>query len=339
MHAILAAIEALGASRDRRQLARLLVRATGQMFGHEADIAFFCQERDQTAEILIYTGPGVSLALEESWILLLRDKLLSPNIATTCILADRTYGIVPLHASELGETRTFLAFSTTTARYALEHETLLCLARVYGNQLRLLDYSELDSLTRLLNRKTFDETFDRLLTHVDSHDDPALERRTAESGEAWLCVIDIDHFKRINDTFGHLFGDEVLLRIGDLMRKTFRSEDRLFRFGGEEFVVILNADGPDHATRGFDRFRQAVESHEFPQVGQVTCSIGFTRAGGADVPTDVLGRADEALYFGKKNGRNQVNGYEQLIVSGAIAAPVAVESTTEADFDIDALFE
>ena len=153
-----------------------------------------------------------------------------------------------------------------------------------------------------------------------------------------LLLIDIDHFKRINDSFGHLFGDEVLLRMGELMRKTFRDGDRLFRFGGEEFVVILNAPDEDLAAAGFERFRWSVESHEFPQIGKVTCSIGFTAVAPMDVPTDVVGRADEALYYAKEHGRNRVCCYEWLIADGAIAKPEPVAAKIADDFDIDALF-
>jgi diguanylate cyclase (GGDEF)-like protein len=151
-------------------------------------------------------------------------------------------------------------------------------------------------------------------------------------------MIDVDHFKRVNDSFGHLFGDEVLLRMGDLMRKTFRGGDRLFRFGGEEFVVILNAQDEALAATSFNRFRISVENHEFPQVGKVTCSIGFTAVTNRDVPTDVVGRADEALYYAKESGRNQVRCYERLVAEGAIVKPSVAETPATDDFDIDALF-
>jgi diguanylate cyclase (GGDEF)-like protein len=126
--------------------------------------------------------------------------------------------------------------------------------------------------------------------------------------------------------------------MGELMRRTFRGGDRLFRFGGEEFVVILNAADETLASASFNRFRTSVEKHEFPQVGTVTCSIGFTAVSTMDAPTDVVGRADEALYFAKEHGRNQVCCYERLVVEGAIAKPVAAEAPVEKDFDIDALF-
>jgi diguanylate cyclase (GGDEF)-like protein len=179
-----------------------------------------------------------------------------------------------------------------------------------------------------------------MVSSVDDPDDGFEDRRDhlEEGSPAWLCVVDIDHFKRVNDSFGHLFGDEVLLRMGDLMRKTFRGGDRLFRFGGEEFVVILNAEDEALAATSFNRFRNSVEKHEFPQVGKVTCSIGFTAVTNMDVPTDVVGRADEALYFAKEHGRNQVCCYERLVAEGAIAQPVAAEAPVADDFDIDALF-
>jgi diguanylate cyclase (GGDEF)-like protein len=261
--------------------------------------------------------------------------------AVSLTVHGRNRGAIVLHSSELASEQLILAYESGQGHSNDLSERIECVARIYGNQIELLDYSELDTLTRLLNRKTFDETFDRLLTAVNSRTDGVgSERRDhREAGSpAWLCVIDIDHFKRVNDSFGHLFGDEVLLRMGDLMRKTFRCGDRLFRFGGEEFVVILNAEDEELASKSFNRFRVSVENHEFPQVGQVTCSIGYTAVSAKDVPTDVVGRADEALYYAKEHGRNQVCCHERLVAEGAIAKPVVAESAAADDFDIDALF-
>lgn len=332
-------MEAISACRDRHELWRLLVKAAVALLGEDADIALYRRERDEIS-LAVSRGNHVATADSGIW----RELLVAsqvPGGVSSRVRDGRTYGVVPLQSSEVGGARDLLALSVAEKRFAACLEDLLCLVRIYGNHVRLLDYSELDSLTRLLNRKTFDETFDRLLqAHPveEMHGDIQVERRQHDDGAPWLGVIDIDHFKRINDTFGHLFGDEVLLRIADLMRKTFRSEDRLFRFGGEEFVVILNAEDEEHAVRGLERFREAVESHEFPQVGKVTCSIGMTAISSRDVPTDVVGRADEALYFAKEHGRNQVACYEDLVAEGAIAAPVANEAPA-VDFDIDSLFE
>ena len=277
----------------------------------------------------------------QEWGDFIEEVRLDRSVKTRTI-AGRNCGAVTLHSSELATDQMILAYDVGQNDAAEHAEEIACLARIHDSQIRLLDYSELDTLTRLLNRKTFDETFDRLLT---SHSGAATEdgfddrRGNLEDGSpAWLCVVDIDHFKRVNDSFGHLFGDEVLLRMGELMRKTFRGGDRLFRFGGEEFVVILNAANEKLAALSFNRFRTSVESHEFPQVGKVTCSIGFTAVSDMDVPTDVVGRADEALYFAKEHGRNQVCCYEQLVAEGVIEKPVPAEAPVADDFDIDALF-
>jgi len=167
----------------------------------------------------------------------------------------------------------------------------------------------------LLNRKTFDDNLHQILAAEESAKHVDKERRTDRPVQFsnWLVVIDIDHFKRINDQFGHLFGDEVLILIADTMRKAFRRRDKLFRFGGEEFVVLLRHVSEKHAYLALERFRQAVGMRDFPQVGKVTVSIGYTRFQELDNSTDVLGRADEALYYAKHHGRDQVRNYEELI--------------------------
>lgn len=216
------------------------------------------------------------------------------------------------------------------------------LLNIYAEHLVLLDYAELDTLTKLNNRKTFDENFDRFIAIAEE-----AQRRTTDQAApdmlapkfCWLGVVDIDKFKRINDNFGHLFGDEVLLRVAELMKKSFRGSDKLFRFGGEEFVILLRHVSAYNAHMVFDRFRQAVEEHEFPQVGQVTCSLGYVQIDPTLTPAEILGRADESLYFCKDNGRNQIARYEVLIQKGLIEAPVAPAANEDLQADIDALFD
>ena len=212
---------------------------------------------------------------------------------------------------------------------------------IYAEHIGLLDYAELDTLTRLHNRKTFDENFDRFISMAEAAQNREEEADTdPESAPfCWLGVADIDKFKRINDNFGHLFGDEVLIRVADLMKKSFRTSDKLFRFGGEEFVVMLRFVCARNAASVFERFRQAVEEHDFPQVGQVTCSLGYVQIDPSLTPAEILGRADEALYFSKGNGRNQINRYEDLVAAGLIAAPVVMVANDDLQADIDALFD
>ena len=198
---------------------------------------------------------------------------------------------------------------------------------VYRNYQSLLDYSERDSLTGLLNRKTFDEKFSKLVTGGMADEEQAEKvdherRHHADVQEQWLAVVDIDHFKRVNDQFGHLYGDEVLILVANLLRLSFRAQDRVFRFGGEEFVILLRSTTREDAYRIFERFRANVEKHDFPQVGQVTVSVGFVRINPAETPVVILGHADQALYYAKANGRNRVCNYEELVSGGSLQGQI-----------------
>ncbi|WP_313071933.1 GGDEF domain-containing protein [Melaminivora sp.] len=186
---------------------------------------------------------------------------------------------------------------------------------VYQNYQSLLDYSERDALTGLLNRKTFEEQFTR-------QPPVAAEAVGEDTPGNWLAAVDIDHFKRVNDRFGHLYGDEVLILVANQLRTLFRSQDRIFRFGGEEFVVLLRAATLAQARGALERLRASVEAHAFPQIGGITVSIGFAAAHGG-APVEILGRADQALYYAKENGRNQVRFYGDLVESGQLRARVA----------------
>ena len=203
---------------------------------------------------------------------------------------------------------------------------------VYRNFQNLLDYSERDSLTGLLNRKTFDDQLAKMLVASAEQEAPQPgqpeRRQTADENKQWLAVVDVDHFKSVNDKFGHLYGDEVLILIANLMTSSFRSQDRVFRFGGEEFVVLLRSTTLDNAQKIIDRFRTNVEAHVFPQVGQVTVSVGFVAISPYESPVNILGRADQALYYAKSHGRNQACHYDQL-VSGGLLEAAASNDTAE----------
>jgi diguanylate cyclase (GGDEF)-like protein len=203
---------------------------------------------------------------------------------------------------------------------------------VYRNFQNLLDYSERDSLTGLLNRKTFDDQLARMLHGAHEHDPrlPGLAERRQTHGpeKQWLAVVDVDHFKAVNDKFGHLYGDEVLILIANLLQSSFRAQDRVFRFGGEEFVVLLRSTTLDNTWKIIERFRTNVESHDFPQVGKVTVSVGFVSISAYESPVVTLGHADQALYYAKSNGRNQACHYDDLVSHGVLQA-VASNDTAE----------
>ena len=190
--------------------------------------------------------------------------------------------------------------------------------RIYRNFQGLLDYSERDTLTGLLNRKTFDESF--LKATSEPHGVAPLmadgRRQVASNHRHWLGVIDIDHFKSVNDNFGHLIGDEVLLLLSRLMRSSFRFHDRLYRFGGEEFVVLMRCACEQDAALALERMRSNTAAYPFPQVGQITISIGITEDKPGDTPGGAFERADKAVYFAKGHGRNQVQSHAELVAHG-----------------------
>ncbi|MBE9610225.1 GGDEF domain-containing protein [Chitinilyticum piscinae] len=184
------------------------------------------------------------------------------------------------------------------------------IARIYENHIALLDYGETDTLTGLLNRKTLERQYFKIVTALQNL--PAIQsqgtgrRQDQVPAQYFLAVFDIDHFKQINDRLGHLFGDEVLLLVAQLMRSSFRSDDCLFRYGGEEFVVILGPQSREGVMLALERFREQVEQHDFPQIGRVTLSGGIAAIQPFEVLSMTLGRADQALYEAKSSGRNRM---------------------------------
>lgn len=189
---------------------------------------------------------------------------------------------------------------------------------IYQNFLAVIYDNEHDTLTGLLNRKTFDEKLSTFLNkdpqESSNHSVVDHNQRTTHSNTGhFIGVLDIDHFKRINDGFGHIYGDEVLLLFSNLMKKIFRQSDILFRFGGEEFIVFLLNTTLEDALKTFNRFRHELELFEFSQIGQITVSIGVSAVDPNLHSTHLIEQADQALYYAKDNGRNQVCYYHQLI--------------------------
>lgn len=201
--------------------------------------------------------------------------------------------------------------------------------RIYENYLYILNKSERDKLTGLLNRHSFDTKFSRLLQiqkdekQSDSKSQVTNERRQqATDSYAWLAIIDIDHFKNINDKFGHVCGDEVLLMLSQRMKAFFRSSDLIFRFGGEEFVIILEPIPHEMAKRTLERFRNKVADSNFPLIEKITISGGYIKITNLHYPVTLIERADQALYYAKKNGRNCIYSYELLVERGELSEQV-----------------
>jgi len=154
-----------------------------------------------------------------------------------------------------------------------------------------------DPLTGLPNRAAYDE-------HI-AHE---LERWTRYQQGFSIAVADLDHFKSINDSYGHLAGDKVLRLIGKILHKQSRSTDMISRYGGEEFVIIMPGTDAAAAVQAMEKLRKAVESSPFNFYGKpvnVTMSFGITQIKATDDLDKLFARADKALYRAKQNGRNQ----------------------------------
>jgi len=157
-----------------------------------------------------------------------------------------------------------------------------------------LEYSATyDNLTRLFNRHSFIKIFDRVLNQPIKKS---------------LIYFDIDHFKQINDTFGHDVGDLVLKKVARVVRKTLRRDDVVARWGGEEFVVLLPNTDKKAATVVAEKLRKAIKELEIPQLKgrKVTASFGVTEIKKGDTLDSAIKRADEALYEAKRSGRDRV---------------------------------
>ncbi|WP_166668745.1 diguanylate cyclase [Thiohalophilus thiocyanatoxydans] len=152
-----------------------------------------------------------------------------------------------------------------------------------------------DSLTGLYNRRKFEN----LLLHE-------LERADRYHRYVAAILLDIDHFKTVNDRFGHNAGDEVLRQLADTLQTRMRASDVPARWGGEEFIVLLPETDLDGARQTAETLRQTIADTRFPTVGQVTASLGVSTYQPGETLDSLIKRADDALYQAKKAGRNRV---------------------------------
>lgn len=118
-------------------------------------------------------------------------------------------------------------------------------------------------------------------------------------------MLDLDHFKDVNDTYGHAVGDQVLQEFTQLVQAELRQGDTLARWGGEEFTIAVPGTTLEAAIRLAERLRRAVETHEFPMVGNLTVSLGIAEYQAGDSALTLLERADVGLYQAKAGGRNR----------------------------------
>jgi diguanylate cyclase (GGDEF)-like protein len=315
--------------RDRDDIERSLVELVSQFLdadivslyklqrGSESDLAVSCVAAiNNPAGMQVTRGTSEALQLADlaSWRRCLEKR--APR--ATLLTPGRFETVVPVIGAN-GEPLGLLRIVRPTAPDSRELNLVTGILQIISNHLALLDYGERDVLTGLLNRRTFETQFEKMRG--------SLARRAAANPEhaSWLALVDIDRFKAVNDRHGHMIGDEVLVETGQIIQHSLRGTDHVYRFGGEEFAVLL-PDVPKHvAASAFERLRRAVEQHAFPKVGEVTVSVGWTQIRLHDSASHALERADRALYHAKDSGRNRTYHYDELLATGLFQRPAGLD--------------
>jgi diguanylate cyclase len=190
------------------------------------------------------------------------------------------------------------SLSTLTAQLEASHEEV---AKLRGELRRVREEASRDPLSGVLNRRSFDTELARLCREAD-----------ASGTTMSLVMLDIDHFKRINDTYGHPFGDQVIRAVGQVLSSLTRERDVAARYGGEEFALLLPQTQVTGAREVAERIRVAIARGHIKRgdgdapVGTVTVSAGVAQRMPGEEPTPLLARADRALYASKQAGRDRV---------------------------------
>ncbi|MCG8483929.1 MAG: GGDEF domain-containing protein, partial [Clostridia bacterium] len=165
----------------------------------------------------------------------------------------------------------------------------------YLSDKELIKLTITDALTGIFNRKKFDEELEKWIQYASRY-------QTNIS----LIILDLDNFKTINDNFGHLIGDKIILDMVNLIKSIIRQTDVFARWGGEEFTILLPHTQIDEAMELAERLREAIEGYSFNNVDEVTCSFGVASLLPDDDAHSLLHRADLLLYQAKKDGKNMV---------------------------------
>lgn len=160
-------------------------------------------------------------------------------------------------------------------------------------KLRHLSYH--DQLTGIYNRQFFNSIIDDEMARSDNY-----EQKLS------MCIIDLDHFKNVNDTWGHPIGDELLKLTAETALKNKRNSDLLFRFGGEEFVILMPGTNISDAILPLEKIREKIENINHPVTGKQTVSMGVAERLKHESFFDWYKRADDALYRAKHEGRNRI---------------------------------
>lgn len=180
-----------------------------------------------------------------------------------------------------------------------ENELKIYIDELKRTNVKLNELATLDTLTGAYNRRNFENFFSEAVLKKEKFDTPFS-----------IIMFDIDHFKHINDLYGHNKGDHILFELADLVRHTIRESDLLFRWGGDEFIILLSGVKSTNAYKVAEKVRAAIESYDFGLPGKdVTVSMGVGEYQKGDNVYQFIACTDSALLKAKSNGRNKVEYY------------------------------
>jgi diguanylate cyclase (GGDEF)-like protein len=207
-----------------------------------------------------------------------------------CVVDEATYELHVSHVPNVNLVRIYVADITHRKR---DEKEIYLLATT-------------DGLTGITNRREFTAILTREVERTKRYDTPLA-----------LAMYDLDHFKLVNDIFGHDVGDDVLRTVTELVKENLRATDIVARWGGEEFMVLMPHTAMQGAENTAEKLRRAIAEHHFDKVDRLTVSLGVTIFELADDLDSLLKRVDNALYLAKKQGRNRVE-----ILPNEMASPV-----------------
>jgi len=173
--------------------------------------------------------------------------------------------------------------------------TFYNISRVIAEKEAITKVAQKDELTQIYNRTKFNSMLSFALRNAEIYNEPFT-----------IILFDIDHFKEVNDKYGHNVGDQVLIQLASLIKSQLRNQDTFARWGGEEFIILSESATQDDSHVLANRLRKTIEDFPFASVEHLTCSFGLSQCENNDTATSLLKRADDALYKAKESGRNKV---------------------------------
>jgi diguanylate cyclase (GGDEF)-like protein len=230
------------------------------------------------------------------------NRWIYKNIVTLCLyLVFFTISFLYLEAVAAAERSAALAYALLTIllsswnSYSINRFKRIA----YTNNKALEFLSNTDPLTGTFNRAKFNTEMEG---HLHTYDE-------MQQIPYSLIIFDIDNFKNVNDNMGHLTGDKVIIELADMVKDNIRENDMLFRWGGEEFIVLLKDCGKDQAIMVAEKLRRIIENRRFQGSLHITCSFGVVSDNKRCSLDDILSRGDKYLYMAKEAGKNRVKAY------------------------------